>query len=192
MKGFFRGKPMGEFTLLRYLEKNGELHYEYRKRISIQTRHHYKAYRDYKSSGIVPKEIISQGNMVIYRWVKDKIGHDTEEQKQLFEAWDRFDKNPDFPVSVEHEGLLLEGRIISSEDSTLTVRLEKPEQYKGEHFVIYGFGAAMAKKYIYNKDRTFSDDAIATAKNLLIKIYLKQKHYQENKKIIDLAANLNQ
>jgi|GEM_PF-6284449 len=176
MKGFFRGKPTGECALLRYLEKNGELHYEYKKRFSVPTRHHYKVYREYKSRGVVPKDVINEGNMAIMRHVKSQIDRDTQEQKKQFEIWNAFDKNPNFLVSVEHVGLLLEGRIISSEDSTLIVRMEEPEQYQGEDSVIYGIDAALSKRYMFDKDRTFSDDAIETAKNLLIKIYQKQKH----------------
>ena len=90
---------------------------------------------------------------------------------------------------MAEDGTVLKGKIVSAEDSTLRVRLVEP--FRGENSVIYGFGAGMARKYIFDKTGSFSNDALESAKRLLRDIYAEQNHYERHKRVIDLATELN-
>ena len=84
----------------------------------------------------------------------------------------------------------LKGKIVSAVDGDLRVQLEEP--HTGSSGIHYGFASAMSGHRIFKDDLTFTDNAIETAKGLLIGIYKKQKHYQQHKGTIDLASKLNQ
>ena len=90
---------------------------------------------------------------------------------------------------MSYDGVELKGKIISAVDGDLRVQLESP--YIGLSGIHYGFASAMSGKYIFDKDGVFTEDAIVSAKELLVGIYKKQKHRQKHKKIIGLAEELN-
>lgn len=174
---------------IRYLEKDGELEFFYEEEVLIPTRVHLQVCQVYESSGKIPKKIREKGDRAIKNYAERKVRADIGKQKAEVATRDRFAKNPNFPVSVEHDGKTLRGKIISAEDTTLRVRLEEPCQ--GESFVIYGFASAMAGKHIFDGAESFSKDAIASAQKLLIEIYEEKKHLWKHKEVIALAERLN-
>lgn len=190
MEGYYKGTILGEHEMLRYLEKDGVLCFEYKKAVSIPTKVHSAVYQNYAVSGEVPSDIVEQGEKTIRRWVKKKITGEIDKQDKKHKTRDAFKKNPDFPIeALAENGMVLKGKIVSAEDTTLRVRLVDP--YEGEAFVIYGLGAGMAGKYIFDKTGSFSNDALESAKQLLREIYAKQEHYKQHKNVIDLAKKLN-
>lgn len=173
---------------IKYFEEDGELRFSYEEKVSIPTKAHAAVCREYKSSGRIPKKIQEQGEQAIKKYAERKVKADVRKQKVKDKKRDQFAKNPNFPVSVEYNGEILKGKIISADDSTLRVRLEEP--YQGEDYVIYGFISAMSGRHIFDKLGNFSGEAIATAQRLLIGIYKEKKHYEEHKEVIDLAKRL--
>ncbi len=174
---------------IKYLEKGGELWFSFTERVPVSTQAHSRVYRVYESSGKIPEEIQKQGKQAIRTYAERKVKADVRKQKVKAKEHDEFAKNPDFSVSVEHDGKLLKGKIISADDNVLRVHLEKPCQ--GENCVIYGFGSAMLGKHIFDRFKSFSEDAITHAQTLLIRIYEQNKHCDEHKEVIDLAKQLN-
>ncbi len=175
MEGYYKGTLFGEHEMLRYFEKDGALHFEYKKAVSIPTKAHSAVYQNYAVSGEVPNNILKKGEKAVRNWVEKKITRSTAEQEKKHKARDAFAKNPDFSVeTLAEDGTVLKGKIVSAEDTTLRVRLAEPR--KGESFVIYGFGAGMAGKRIFNETGSFSHDALESAKRLLREIYTEQKH----------------
>ncbi len=174
---------------IRYLEKGGELWFSFTERVPVPTQAHSRVYRVYESSGKIPEEIQKQGQQAIRTYAEKKVEADIKKQKIEAKKHDEFAKNPDFSVSVKHDYKLLKGKIISTDDNVLRVRLEKP--YQGEDYVIYGFGSAMLGKHIFDRFKSFSEDAIEHAKILLVRIYEQKKHYDEHKEVINLANQLN-
>ncbi len=192
MKGFFKfdkNDPLGESERLAYEEKNGKLSYEYYKQVSVPTKVHAAVYEVYKSHGTIPKKIVDNGTDAIEKYVESKIKRDIAKQVKQRAKEDTFDKNPNFPIKKKYDGQVLTGKIISIEDTTLTVRLEKP--YQGEKFVIYGFASAMSGHYILDEKGNFTSNAIEKAKELLVDIYKEKKHYKKHKKVIDITKKLN-
>lgn len=180
MEGYYTEGQNDEYTYLNFYEKKGKLHYKYRKSESIPTKVHTSVHRIYRSEGLIPDEVVVQGDLIIQAYVDKKIAADLNTQKLRFDLHNAFAKDPNIPIKVRHNKILLRGRIISADDSTLRVRLEEP--YQNEKFIIYGFGSAMAKHYIFKKNRMeFTNDAIKTAKSLLVRAYEEEKHRQKIK-----------
>lgn len=175
-----------------YVERDGEIWFFHKEKESLPTKHHAASGRSYQSRGKVPPEVQSRGEVAVRIYAEQKVQEDMARQKETARNHDAFARNPDFPVEVRHDGKLLKGRIVSAEDSTLTVRLEEP--YQGEKFVIYGFGSAMAGHYIFARDtpNTFSTDAIASARRLLIDLYQEEERKRKHQDAVTLVKMLNE
>ena len=73
--------------MLRYLEKDGVLCFEYKKAVSIPTKAHSAVYQNYAVSNKVPSDIVEQGEKSIQRWVKKKIiGEIAKQEKNIRHA----------------------------------------------------------------------------------------------------------
>lgn len=143
----------------------------------------------YNFSGKIPKKIQARGKRAIKKYVEEKVKTKIRKQDDKTSKQDQFAKNPNFPVAVEYKDVTLRGKIISADNNILKVRLEKP--YTGESDITFGFGSAMSGRCIFNKSGNFSEEAIASAQKLLIKIYERKKHCEKHGKAIDLARQLN-
>lgn len=165
---------------IKFEEKQGSLWYSYREE---------KVIRTYETSGKVPPEIQEKGVVAIQEYAKEKVAKEMRLQKEKAARDDIFDANPNFPVSVEHEDVLLEGRIVSAQDNVLTVHLEKPCQ--GNAAVRFGWASAMSGHYIFSGGRKFSEHALETAQHMLIDIYRRERHRRQYKKVVTLAEQLN-
>lgn len=171
--------------LLKFSEKDGKLWFEYEERelssaVSIRT---------FSSSGIIPEKIIQKGIVAIQKYAKRKVSAEISAQKEKAAKHDAYVLNPDFPVSTDYDGKILEGKIISARNSTLTVKLNG--SYSGIKSARYGMFSAMSKRFIFDSGEKFSEDAIESAKALLIEIYKEEQYREKNKATIDLANKLN-
>ena len=178
---------------MEYFEKDGELWFSYEERISLSTKAHAEDWRIFECSERIPKKIRRKGKKAIKKYVEERIEKRIKEQKNRAGKQDRFAANPNFTLEIKGygvEGVTLRGRTISAEDSVLTVRLEEP--FIGEDHVIYGFASAIAGHYIFADLEKFSENAISSAYELLVRIYKREKHRQENKEVIDLAEQMNE
>lgn len=176
-----------------YFEKAGELWFRYEETVSLPTQHHAARYREYGIEEQIPKELQDRGDLeAINEYAEDRISKKIGRAKKRSAAQDKYSENPNFPISVEHNGIVLRGKIVSVTDSFLGVRLESPAEFSGEDGINYGFSAAMSGKYIFSGHKQFSNDAVATARRLLIEIYRKKKHEADNAKVVSLARRLNQ
>lgn len=174
---------------IQYFEKDGDLWFSYEEKVRVPTKLHAAVEQVFESSGKIPKKIQKRGEEAIKKYAARRVKEGIKKQKAEAKEWEAFERNPDFPVSVEYEDRILKGRIISAEDYTLVVRLEEP--YQGEASVSYGWASAMSGKYIFAGRQRFSEDAIDSAQKLLIDIYKKEQYYEEHKEIVDLAERLN-
>src|SRR5687767_6552037 len=130
--------PFGldDYTWLEFKEKEGQLWFKYREQVSSD-----HGYRIFKAEGVVPPEIIAQGEDAIKQYTNEQIELILTPQKEEARKWEEYEKNPNFPLETTHEGVTLKGRIISTVGSTLRVRLEEP--YQGEQGIHFGYAAAM-------------------------------------------------
>lgn len=178
---------------IEYFEMMGDLWFRYKETVSRPTQHHSAVYREYKVEGKIPKKLQdSNDSKLIREYVEGKIRRKVSKAKKEDMEQDRYAENPSFQISVEYDGTMLKGKIISATDSFLRIRLELPKEFTGDSGVNYGFGAAMAGKYIFSGHKQFSTDAIASARRLLIDVYKKRKHEIANAEVISLAKSLNQ
>jgi len=174
-----------------FVEQDGKLWFVYQEIVTIPTKHHASSWKTYKANGIVPDDVVAQGVGAVKKYAQQKVNAEIKKQKATDKKWEEFERNPNTPISVTYGGVLLEGRIISAEDTTIKVRLEKPAKYQGESFVIYGFASAVAGHKRFKKLGEFTDNALETARGLLVEIYKQKKHELENKEVLDLAKKLN-
>lgn len=167
---------------IEYYEKNGTLCFKYWDNDSKEQKH-----------GKIPTPVQEQGEQAIREYVQMTIQKRSRQRKRTLAKRRRWGENPNFPVSVDHDSKMLEGKITSVVGGVLTVRLEKPARYQGEACTNFScFGAAMAGHYIWEKNGAFSHHAIRAAQELLISIYDKQKNYHQHKEVINLSKRLNE
>lgn len=170
---------------IEYHEEEGDVWYSYR-----ETKHYSQgSYREYKTEGKVPTNIVSKGKEAIHTYVQEQVYLAVSSQKKRAAAHDAFAKNPDFPVEVRYKGILLKGRIDSASDRYLSVQLQEP--YEGESGINFGWASAMVGHFIFDGHGRFSESAIQSAKKLLIQIYEEEEHKRKYADTIDLVDQLN-
>lgn len=171
--------------------RDGRIHYSYHEREEVPTKNHLQRWKVFQTEGIIPYQVALEGAEAIETYAYDVVTAEIAEQKARDERISAFLHNPDYAVEVEYDGITLRGKIISGEDSTVTVRLEEPSEYQGEKFVIFGFGAAMAGHFILDEEGSFSEHAIDSAQRLLIQIYEREKNGKEYESFAEILARLN-
>lgn len=165
---------------------NGTLTFEYFERVIEPTSYgERELILTYKYSGVVPREIVSKGTDVVKAYVEPLVNVEISRQKK--EHFDRlaWEKDPNFPIEVMYEGVLLQGKIFAADASVLRVRLESP--LTGETHVAFNMFSAMSGRYIFDKSGEFSSVAIKKAQDMLIGIYSKRKRemMSKNHEIVD-------
>ena len=168
---------------IEYHERKGVIWFSYYKEVPVSA----NSSQVYETSGKIPSEVQKQGKEAVRKYAEQKVKQRIATQERKNHKQGEFEKNPNYPVETTFKGKLLKGRIISAEDSTLTVRLEKP--YQGEQDVHFGWAAAMHKKYIFDGKGSFSSDALDSAQELLVDIY--QKQCRKRSKTGKLVSKLN-
>jgi len=171
--------------------RDGRIHYAYHEREEVPTKNHLQSWKVFQTEGVIPYEVAQEGEEAIETYAYDVVTAEIAKQKARDERISAFLRNPDYPVEVEYDGILLRGKIISGEDSTVTVHLDEPKEYQGEKFVIFGFGAAMAGHFVLDAEGSFSEHAIYAAHRLLIEIYEREKNGKEHESFAEILDRLN-
>jgi len=143
--------------------------------------------RTYEAKGLIPDEIIAQGDKVVKEFVRiqvdEKVNAEKEDDRQRTEHRERLRH----PLELVYEEVLLKGQIRSSDGTVLTAELLEP--YQGEKHLSFGFASAMSGHYIYSKGG-FSDYAVKRAEGILVEVYQEEKDKVENSELDDLAKRL--
>ncbi len=134
-------------------------------------------YRVVITEGQVPNEIVLKGWEAVKEYAKQKVNEAIKEQSAVPLSEVSFDLQPDYPLEVTYEDVILQGRIISAANSSVAVELLSP--YHGYSTIHFGFASAMNQRYVFNRNRQFTDEALDTAKMLLAKIYRVEKAKKE-------------
>ncbi len=166
---------------IQYSEKNGKLWYCYE--------HYFDSYQTKIIEGGVPDNIAKKGKAAIKKYVEKSITAILKKD----ERFRVFGNNLNVPISVQHNGVLLKGKITYAGARTIDVCLEKPKKYAGESWINFGFASAVAGRYVFEAgdEPKLSRAAIEGAKEVLKRIYNEKKNQEDNKEIIDLAEKLN-
>lgn len=175
--------------IITYTNKDKQINFEYHETVPQYTIYHSASYWDIHVKGTVPHEVVQRGKDAIQEYARGFVTRSVDRKWKKYRKSEERDRTINVPVSVEYEGQLLEGRIVSTEDSALTVKMDSP--YSGQAFVVFGWGSAMSGRYIHNEDGSLTQEAFQSANKLLIKIYKKEKTYQDNKEVVDLVEELN-
>lgn len=146
-----------------FLDPNKKLHFEYRDYYGVNNGGSIVL----ELTEMVPDEIQDRKNIDLY--AEERVKNYLEERFKKIDEQMKFEQNPDFFIEMEHEKIKLSGRIIRASARGFTVRLEKP--FLGERNINYGFASAMAGHHVFSDHCQFSEDAIDTAKSLLLLIY---------------------
>jgi hypothetical protein len=174
---------------IKYFEEGGMLRFSYEEKVSVPTCNN--ATRRYEFSAPVPEKVQKEGEQAVKDYAEQEVENYLEVEKEKDKEHDKFAENPDFSISITHDRVELKGGIFSAINNTISVRLEEP--YQGESSTRYGMATAMSKRFIFDsKSNGFSQDAIESAKKLLIDIYEEGKHREENAEVIKLADSLNE
>ena len=154
---------------IKFSAYDDELVYSYVEIVPVGTS---GAHRMYEAVGIVPDDIIALGQGVVKAFATQQILEKIEKKKEEHSQMDAFLGDPNYALTTSVEGIVLEGRIVSAENRTLTVLLENP--VKGTGHVQFGFASALAGKHIL-EGGTFTLEAINVAKMLMTEIYRKKR-----------------
>ena len=145
----------------------------------------------YKLSATIPDSIIDRGKVAITEYVNERMdGHINKTKKNNIKSKERTEriKNTNVPISLNHDGQNLKGRIIDykgkGDRGLITIILEFPRKYKGNDSIYSCFGMSMAGIRVFDNEGYLTKWAIATAKKSLVEIY-------EGKKKREIAEKLN-
>lgn len=165
-----------------YIEKNGQIYFEYYATFGNAER---EGSYLFKLKEQIPEEIQKQGKEAVKVYTRERVKGYLTTEIQKHKKDEDFQKNPDFPISIEYDGQKLQGKIILAKVRYFRVRLERPLQGEMNSYN-YGYASAMAGHHIFSRngdgDLTFSDYAIKDAEKILIKIYLVEELNHKQKK----------
>lgn len=164
-------------TDIRYSQGNGELHFDYVEEVVFPPdKRNRRAFRCYRISGIVPKDIVKQGEGAIKRYAEERVREELNGQKEKDRQFDERIKKTDIPIAIMHEEVHLNGRILwSEEENGVVVRIEEPfidQTYWG---YAESFGAAMAGYKKFEKSDVLTAHAREDAERRLIEMYEKKQ-----------------
>lgn len=155
-------------VVLEFFDRNGVIHYSYHEKVIVGG-----GYRLYTASGKVPAEIAEQGVKAVRAYVDQEIQRTVGAKKERDRIFDENRRALNVPISCEHEGVLLRGRVISRNDD-LVVDLESPVQ--GSEPLAWGnsFAGAMAGHKVWAQPGvSLTEEAVDCAKRQLVDIYKK-------------------
>ncbi|MBI4450008.1 hypothetical protein HY634_03035 [Candidatus Uhrbacteria bacterium] len=166
-----------------FWEQCGHIHFGYAEQ--------YRG-RDFKLTREVPQEVRERGEAAIRTHAEAEVAAWRQEQRSKADRFDAFAEHPNISVTTVHRGVTLKGRITSVVNNTLRVQLEEP--HTGEARVEYGFASALGGYHIFAKGDVpqLSNDALRSARRLLVEISCEQQHREEHRDTIALAERLNQ
>ena len=170
-----------------YFEKDGELWFSCEQKVFNES----GGCRTFSSSGKVPLQKVREGSEAIRLYVGQKVRREVQRQKREASAIDQHRRSSSFPIEVQYRGVLLKGKMSSSDGRFLQVVLEEP--YLVHTGITYGWASAMAGRFIFdqNDPRKFSAHTIAAAKGLLVEAYQEEEYRRAHQDIIALADELN-
>ena len=96
-------------------------------------------------------------------------------------------KNTNVPINLKHDDQNLKGRIVnyrgSGDRGLITIILESPKKYKGDHSIYSCFGMGMAGICAFDDDSNLTKWALDESKKSLIEIYERAKKGMIAKKL---------
>lgn len=168
-----------DLITLEFFDRGGIIHYTYREEVRFEW-----GYRAYAASGAVPAEIAAQGVEAVKVYVDEQIQQIIGSKKERDRIFDENRRAFNMPLSCEHHGVLLEGRVMCRDDE-LMVDLETPVQ--GSEFLAWGSSRAGGHKIWAEPGITLTEEAIACAKRQLVEIYKRV-----TSPVKDLVKRLNE
>lgn len=180
----------GENGEVGYQGVEGGLWYTYQERFETLSERGAHFVHTYRAQGLIPPEIIAQGEEAIKEFAKlaadEKVNADKEQSRQR----DEYKKQLRHPMEVDYQGILLKGQLRSADGTRLSADLLEPLQ--GTAHVAFNMFSAMSGHYIYRGDPPyFTDYAIERGRGLLTTAYQKAKKEAENPEIHRLTERLN-
>src|SRR3989344_6045995 len=166
---------------IEYQEYGGQLWYSYVEEVYSRAESGASGTRRYRARGIIPKEIIDQGQVAIKNFSKSQIEKKIRAEKTRDIRLDEYLRSLSYPVELDYEDILLKGTLTSFDGTVLIAELLEP--YHAIYSLTFGFASAVSGHYIFNDDKppNFSDYAIRRGEGMLIKVYQEEKHKVENK-----------
>lgn len=175
---------------IKFFEKKGRVYFEYNEQVyDTEGPDAGEAFRQYHTEGCVPEDVVTQGKEVIRQWTRKHVDKVITAQKKKDKKFDELYNAINVPINTTHKGIILEGRIIYTDDD-LTVVLESPVVGQSPFRYGHGFGAAMAGHKVWvssEKELTFTREALNYARTELVKIF--ENHL--NAPIIAMVNALN-
>lgn len=174
---------------IEYHRVGDELWYAYQEEDIRRTGSGASSHRRYKIQGVIPAEVIEQGEAAVKEFAKTqveiKLIAEKEEDRQRRERRDKLRH----PLEFIYEEVLLKGQLRTPDSTVLTAELLEP--YQGEKNLYFGYASAMGGHFILGKDGYFTESTIKDGERMLIDIYRAEKERAEHKDIDDLTKRLN-
>jgi hypothetical protein len=172
---------------IRYEEKEGRLGYSYREDdpdVSLT----------YFASGVVPTNLCGKGERAIRAFVAKSVEEQINADRRKKAPWVAFLKNLNVPISSQHYGVLLKGRVVYADFRLIKIRLDEPKEYRGETPMHFGYASHLAGHHVFDPSEEpprLSQYAIEGGRTGLTWIYDRIKHQRDHGHVIALAKSLN-
>lgn len=180
-----------QYDEIEYHRVVDQLWYSYSEKSSRPADSGARLEKTYRAQGLIPQEIISQGEGVIQEFVRtqieERIGSEKEEDLQRRE----YLEDLRYPMVLNHFGVILRGQIRANDPTFLQAELLEP--YQGVTGLNFGWASAMSGRFIFNKgdQPTFSAIAIERGRGMLTSIYKREKEKAEHQEVNGLVEKLN-
>lgn len=159
---------------IEFFEREGRIYFECHERVyDSKGSDAGRAFREYHTEGCVPEDVVTQGKEAIRQWTRKHVDKVITAQKKKDKKFDELRHTINVPINTTHKGVILEGRIICTDDD-LTVVLESPVVGQSSFRYGHGYGAAMAGHKVWvssEKELTFTREAITYAYAELVRIF---------------------
>ncbi|QQR60408.1 hypothetical protein IPH19_03250 [Candidatus Uhrbacteria bacterium] len=145
--------------------------------------------------GRIPTDVQKQGEEAIKLHVEARKNAKLDPIKKQIDEHDRFCENSNVEVTVEHDGQILRGKILSGDGRYYALRMESPYQVDAPRLGGYNQWSAQSGVYMFSHDSEgklcYSEHCLNGAKDELIRMYKAEKNRRKHPNIISLADRLN-
>lgn len=151
--------------------------------------------RDWGYIGRVPADVQAQGEEAIKLHVEARKSAKLDPFMRQIDEHDRFCENSNVEVTVEYDGQILRGKILSGDGRYYALRMESPYHAEEPRLGGYNQWSAQSGVYMHSRDSEgklcYSEHCLKDAKDELIRMYKTEKNRKRHPDVISIADWLN-
>lgn len=145
--------------------------------------------------GKIPTDVQVQGEEAIRRHVEARKNTKLDPIKKQIVEDDRFCENSNIAVTVEHDGQILRGQILSGDGRYYALRMESPYHAEEPRLGGYNQWSAQSGVGMFSRDSEgklcYSEHCLKGARDELIRMYKTENNRKHHPSVISIADRLN-